>query len=202
MLPTIGEVVGDKRDLRLEVLRSRAASDSDVRLADDRARTALVLAHLPSRPVTVAAYLSEPSEPGTATLVAELHSRGIRILLPVLRREPTWAVFDGADSVRVGRWGIPEPTGVAVGPSALAAAEVVILPGLAGTSGGTRLGRGGGWYDRALLHAGPAAPRILLLNDAEVVTELPQQDHDVPVTAIATPTRWLECGLGGDRPTD
>jgi 5-formyltetrahydrofolate cyclo-ligase len=70
---------------------------------------------------------------------------------------------------------------------------VVIMPGLAATPRGTRLGRGGGWYDRALAHAKPDAGRWLLLYDAEIVDTLPVEDHDQPVTDLVTERRWVTC---------
>ena len=68
-----------------------------------------------------------------------------------------------------------------------------MVPGLLGTPSGRRLGRGGGWYDRALVHASPEARVWLLLNDDEVVDEVPSEPHDLPVTALVTPTRWVAC---------
>jgi len=196
MLPTIGEVTGDKRDLRRAVLERRGRQGRETVATADRARTSLILGRLTAElPVgSVAAYLSERSEPGTAALVAALHAAGVTVLLPRLQREPDWAEFQGPGSVGPGRWGIPEPLTPALGASSLAGAGLIVLPGLLATPEGVRLGRGGGWYDRALLHASPGAPRWLLLNDDEVVDDLPVEAHDQPVTAIVTPTRWIDCG--------
>lgn len=196
MLPTIGEVAGDKGDLRRAVLRRRAARDPRQVAADDHARADLLLARLTDPPSTVAAYLSAPGEPGTGHLLEALHDAGVTVLLPRLprlRREPDWAAYEGRDRIGSGRWGIPEPAGAGLGAGALAAAAVIVVPGLLGTPSGRRLGRGGGWYDRALVHASPAARVWLLLNDDEVVDEVPSEPHDLPVTALVTPTRWVAC---------
>ncbi len=193
MLPTIGEVAGDKDDLRRTALRRRSTVPSDRRSALDRARTARLLAQLADVPGSVAAYLSEPAEPATDPLLDALLAAGRPVLVPVLRREPAWAWYEGPHARRLGRWGIPEPTGPPLGPEALSDAAVVLMPGLLGTPYGDRLGRGGGWYDRALAHARPDAHRWLLLDDEEVIDRLPVEPHDLPVTAIATPTTWISC---------
>jgi 5-formyltetrahydrofolate cyclo-ligase len=86
--------------------------------------------------------------------------------------------------------GIPTPSTKGT-PDVLSQADVIIMPGLAGTLSGARLGTGGGWYDQALLHANPKTPRWLLLNDDEVVDALPQDIWDQPVTDLVTEKRWI-----------
>jgi 5-formyltetrahydrofolate cyclo-ligase len=170
------------------------------RLSDDLARTSLLLASLKAwRPHLVAAYASSGPEPGTADLLDALVARGSTVMLPLLsptvsgpRRAAEWALYEGRDRLRDGLWGIPEPMGEPLGPAALAQAELVVLPGLAGTPGGDRLGTGGGWYDRAL--AGAGSPRWMLLNDDELYESLPLDPWDLPVSTIVTPTRVLRCG--------
>jgi 5-formyltetrahydrofolate cyclo-ligase len=72
----------------------------------------------------------------------------------------------------------------------------VLVPGLAFDSRGVRLGRGGGWYDRALLRH-PAAMRIGLAYDFQVAASLPEASWDVRMHAVATEVRLL--GAAGQR---
>jgi 5-formyltetrahydrofolate cyclo-ligase len=191
--PQIGQSTKDA--IRVAVRASRAARTPDGRLADDRARTGLLLAALADRtPTVVAAYASAGVEPGTTELLEALATRGATVLLPLLtptaegpRRSPDWAVYEGRAGLRSGLWDIPEPTSEPLGVDAIQKAELVILPGIAGTLGGDRLGTGGGWYDRAL--AGTTSERWLLLNDDELYEWLPLDPWDLPVSAIVTPTR-------------
>src|SRR3954470_13277353 len=104
------------------------------------------------RAATVAAYVAVGSEPGTAPLLQALVAAGKRVVLPVVlpARELDWAAYAGDQDLAPARFGLLEPVGSRLGPDALATADVVLLPGLAVSMRGERLGRGGGYYDRAL----------------------------------------------------
>ncbi|MBA2445190.1 MAG: 5-formyltetrahydrofolate cyclo-ligase [Nocardioidaceae bacterium] len=141
---------------------------------------------------TVAAYLSVAAEPETGPLIERLHAQGITVLLPLVDAEHDldWAAF-GPNETRPGRFGLIEPAGARLGVTAIAAAEVICCPGLAGSIEGHRLGRGGGFYDRALARAQPGALRCLLLYDDEVLTAVPTDSHDQQVDVLVTPTRTI-----------
>jgi 5-formyltetrahydrofolate cyclo-ligase len=139
----------------------------------------------------VATYASVGDEPDTLRLINELHAGGVRVLLPVLAqsRTPTWGFFDG--ELVPGFRGIPEPANSPLGADALGQASFILTSALAVTPRGYRLGTGGGWWDRALLHARPDAVVAVLVNDDEVVEGLPVDEWDVPVDLIVTETRIL-----------
>jgi len=187
--------------LRRAVLLRRDLRPEADRRSDDAHRFALVRQRIESDDVsTVAAYLSAGSEPGTLQLIGWLAARGVRVLLPVLttgdgklRREGAWAAYDGPDALRVGRTSILEPTTPTQPGDALAEADLVVCPALAANTVGDRLGRGGGWYDRVLSHARESARIWALLNDDEVLAAIPTQPWDRRVTAIATPSRIIDC---------
>ncbi|WP_136518676.1 5-formyltetrahydrofolate cyclo-ligase [Cellulomonas telluris] len=142
----------------------------------------------------VSVYASRPTEPGTGPVVEALAARGVRLLLPVLGAglQRDWAEYAGREDLRERAPGRPpEPGGPGLGGDALAAADVVLVPALAVDATGTRLGQGGGWYDRVLAHVRPGVPVVALVHADEVMTEpLPREPHDRPVTAVATPERW------------
>ncbi|MFJ5266264.1 5-formyltetrahydrofolate cyclo-ligase [Streptomyces sp. NPDC088387] len=146
---------------------------------------------------TVAAYVSVDNEPGTIALLDALRARGVRVLLPALLpdNDLDWGAYAGEGSLaRVqhgGRMALFEPAGERLGPDAVTAADVVLLPGLAVDARGMRLGRGGGSYDRVLARlerAGAQPALVVLLYDAEVVAEVPVEAHDRPVDAVVTPS--------------
>jgi 5-formyltetrahydrofolate cyclo-ligase len=78
-----------------------------------------------------------------------------------------------------------------LGPDAVATADVVVVPGMAVSLSGQRLGQGGGCYDRALGRVPVGTPVVICLYDDEVGLDVPVDVHDRPVTAAATPTRFL-----------
>ncbi|HEX5920086.1 MAG TPA: 5-formyltetrahydrofolate cyclo-ligase, partial [Nocardioides sp.] len=101
---------------------------------------------------TVAAYVSVGSEPGTGLLLDALVAAGKRVVLPVLLpdNDLDWAAYAGPDSIMKAVRGLYEPAGARLGVDSIRTADVVLVPGLAVSPTGDRLGRGGGSYDRAL----------------------------------------------------
>ena len=123
-----------------------------------------------------------------------------RALLPVLLDEageplgaPRWGLWEaGRALVTLGR-PPAQPDGEAKGAESLKEADLIVIPALAASVDGTRLGQGGGWYDRALMHRSPGVPVVAVVFDDEVLEPgiIPAEPHDVPVDAIVTPTRTI-----------
>lgn len=185
-------------------LARRVGSDSPVaeRRAEAERLTALLL-DLPELAAAgcVAAYVARPGEPDPAPLVAALASRGVRVLLPVLRADgdldwaPAGELAPGAVRAQ-----LLEPVGPRLGVGAVAQADVVLVPALAVSRDGVRLGQGGGSYDRALARA-PRALTIALVRRSEVHDHLPSEPHDRPVAYAATPDGLLHLAPLGAPPT-
>jgi 5-formyltetrahydrofolate cyclo-ligase len=197
----VAAIDGAKRTLRKAILYRRDTRPGKDRRAADEARMSIIEASLADRmPDTVAAYLSTGAEPGSLQLVAWLAAHEVRVLLPVLSHpvggrldRPAWAPYEGPDALRIGVFSILEPTGDPLPSEQLPEAELIVCPGLAANRQGDRLGRGGGWYDRALKHASQSAPVWVLLNDDEVLDTIPIQPWDRRVDVIVTPTRMITC---------
>jgi 5-formyltetrahydrofolate cyclo-ligase len=144
------------------------------------------------RAATVAAYVSIGTEPGTGALLDALEAAGKRVILPALQPDSDldWGTWRGPTSLAPARMGLLEPVD-RLGLEAVATADVVIVPGLAVSRSGQRLGQGGGSYDRALGRVPVGTPVVICLYDDEVGRDVPVDDHDRPVTTAATPTRWI-----------
>ncbi|MGW6912810.1 5-formyltetrahydrofolate cyclo-ligase [Kitasatospora sp. NPDC054939] len=184
-------VPNEKGALRTRLLSERRALSHQAREEAARALAGHA-GELATAGRTVAAYVSVGAEPGTRPLLDALAARGVRVLLPVLLpdNDLDWAPYEGAASLAPASRGLLEPTGGRLGPDAVCAASLVLLPGLAVDRGGLRLGRGGGSYDRVLARLAQAGVRpllVTLLYGHELLEQVPAEPHDLPVDAVLTP---------------
>lgn len=62
--------------------------------------------------------------------------------------------------------------------------DVVVVPGVAFTADGHRLGQGGGWYDRFLADVGDETATIGVCFQEQVVSAVPQEPHDISVHRV------------------
>ena len=199
-MPT-SDVQAEKTALRKRLIARRSQMPESLRNGYSR----LLRDHLLEFPQvsaagTVAAYFSVGSEPSTRSLVFALWKQGHYVVLPVLLPggDLDWASYEGPDSMVPGPRGLLEPSEARRGAETVARAEVVIVPALAVSESGMRLGRGGGSYDRALARVGEQVPTIALVYDDELLPSVPAAPHDRPVRAVATPSRgitWLPSRL-------
>ena len=190
-----------KKCARSRVRAARAGRVDERSLRDRSIQTHLLdaLAELPSTPSTIGAYVPLSNEPGGADLPDVLARTGARVVLPrVVRGDAPsleWIEYqpDNPNLVE-GTWGILEPVGEPLIESASsdsnathtfpACADVIVTPALSIDYHGTRLGQGGGFYDRTLANR-PSHVKVWAVVDHEEFTrEVPCQDHDLVVDAV------------------
>lgn len=75
--------------------------------------------------------------------------------------------------------------------------DVVIVPGVAFTRAGDRLGQGGGWYDRFLEGIRPECLTVGVAFAEQIIDAFPVEPHDVRVDVVITDDRAV---LGGATP--
>ncbi|OBA83701.1 5-formyltetrahydrofolate cyclo-ligase [Mycobacterium sp. 1164966.3] len=183
---------GNKAVLREQLLAARRRVADDVRAAEAR----MLCEHLElvvSAGSTVCAHVPVGAEPGSIDMLDVLLGKAKRVLLPVARTSADgvplplrWGEYR-SDGLAQGRWGLLEPLEPWLPESALADAELVLVPALAVDRSGVRLGRGRGFYDRSLAARDPQARLIAMVRDEEFVDELPAEPHDVAMTHALTP---------------
>ena len=71
--------------------------------------------------------------------------------------------------------------------------DLVLIPGLGFDRAGHRLGRGRGYYDRALRGVLAGALRVGLAHECQVVAHIPVDPHDERVDYIVTEKRLIAC---------
>jgi 5-formyltetrahydrofolate cyclo-ligase len=64
--------------------------------------------------------------------------------------------------------------------------DLILVPGLAFSPDGHRLGRGGGFFDRFLSGRGSGAYKLGVCFAFQLLDELPTESHDVTVDAVIT----------------
>lgn len=187
---TDDHVLSTKGEWRRAILASRRALDPAVRAERALALTGGALALAAAVGGPVCAYLPVGTEPWSPAGVEALRAAGHEVLLPVVpaQRGPLdWARYDGPGSLADGPIGLREPSGTRLGPSAVARARLILVPGLAADRRGVRLGRGAGHYDHTLPLVGPDVPLVIVIDDDELVDVLPAEPHDHPMTAALLP---------------
>ena len=179
---------------RRELRAARRAVPASVRFMEAIALSRQLTSGRIVRPgQTLCGYVPVGSEPGAAQMLDDLADYGVRVLLPVVagRGPLEWAWYAGPDSLRPGPYGLREPIGERLSTSALRIADLVLVPALAVDRTGMRLGQGAGHYDQSLPLTAPGTPTVAVVRDQEVVEQLPNEPHDVRMTAAVTPNRGL-----------
>ena len=195
--------IDEKATARSRFVNNRhALGNQERRRQSAEAVGRLLTESVPAAARTVAAYWPLGTEPDTRGLIEALLSRGTEVLLPVLLpdRDLDWARFRGdpAELVEAGA-GTLRPRGRTLGTGDVLRAQLLVVPALAVTPMGVRLGRGGGSYDRVLARISAAAAggvavpwSCALLYDGELGTLDPAavQPHDRAVDAACTASRF------------
>lgn len=182
-----------KAGWRARLLSARAVLGPDEQVAAADALRAHLLDRLAGAD-RLAAYVPVSREPGSLETLDALRDGGTEVLLPVVVPGGLdWAAYAGPDQLAPGALGTREPVGPRLGAGTLATVEAVLVPALAVDHRGTRLGRGGGYYDRALRSVAGRTAVVALLHAGELVRLLPADPWDRPVTvALAPDVGWTE----------
>lgn len=179
-----------------DTVREQSISARSVRSRTEISAAGLAIANhdwaalCPGKLVTC--FVSMATEPPTMQLRTKLSELGKDVALPIMQPGNllAWG-FDGADLVK-NSYGIHEP---AASDIDISSASAILIPALRVSRDGSRLGRGAGYYDRALAnvptHATGGPIRICLVFDDEVDDLVPSEAHDAPIDVIVTPSQIL-----------
>ena len=91
---------------------------------------------------------------------------------------------------KLGVYEPPRESSIMIPPAQV---DIVILPGLAFTPKGSRLGRGGGYYDRFLSILPEETLKVAVAFESQLHQEIPTNSHDIAVDVIITDRNEYNC---------
>lgn len=192
-----------KQSLRKTILAQREQLSADIRAAHGAAITARLL-QLPEyrEANAVLGYMNFGSEFASELWVERALADGKRLALPKVNHHTNhldlYWVGDPENQLAAGLWGIREP--VVERCAKLAApdeVEFALLPGVAFTRSGARLGYGGGYYDKLLAGMAQRPALVAAAFALQVVESLPQEAYDIKVDRIVTERETIDCSVQG-----
>ena len=185
-----------KTRLREQGIAIRSALDPEQRQRLDESICTHLLqwaASVPGR--RIAAYIAFRGEPDLMPALRQMHVLQKMVHLPVLRPDGIeFCRWQPGDPMRRNRFGIPEPADTPVCPAK--ELDLVLMPLVAFSNSGIRLGMGGGYYDRAFSFRQAVNVRKPVLTGVayrlQRLETLSDQAEpwDVPLDSVLT-----ECGL-------
>lgn len=178
-----------KKEIRQKMLALRRALSASEKEEKSRALTGNLIslkAYQEARRILT--YLAMPGEADLDPLIRRALADGKEVYVPVClaaHQMEAGRLLDMEHFVK-GPYGLRDlPKGYStISPEEI---DLVLVPGVAGSPDGTRLGMGAGYYDRYLSKV-PYEKRVLVLWDFQVVEELPSEPFDQFMAAIVTDT--------------
>lgn len=156
------------------------------------------------RAQVVLLYMHFGAEFEAGTLVQQALLDGKQVLLPKVNRNTKqldiYRVNDMQQDLAAGTWGISEPLAERCEKiESLSAIEFILLPGVAFSRDGSRLGYGGGFYDKLLERVslcGDVTPPALVgaAFSLQVIEDIPQEPTDRKVAWLLTEAEVIACG--------
>jgi 5-formyltetrahydrofolate cyclo-ligase len=142
----------------------------------------------------VVAYVAHENEVSTAALLTAVGSSGRPLCLPSSTDGGRLIRWRPGDPLTAGPGGVLEPS---VGePEPMGTPAVALLPVVAWDERGTRLGRGGGFYDRLFAALTDAVVRVGLAYEFQECPRLPRDPWDISLHYVITERRLVRCGQG------
>ncbi|MEH7124529.1 5-formyltetrahydrofolate cyclo-ligase [Bacillus sp. JJ1503] len=136
---------------------------------------------------TVGVTISKQPEVDTYQIIRKAWEQGKRIVVPKClpkTREMVFRTLHRFDQLESVYYGLLEPIESETDEVSPNEIDLIIVPGLAFTENGYRLGFGGGYYDRFLTKYN--GHTLSLAFHDQIVSKLPVEDHDIPVSKIIT----------------
>ena len=183
----------EKRAIRQRIEASRK-NQSPLKIAAAGAAIAAGVRALPCYRTATAliSYIARGGEVPTDQFFRDANEARRPVYLPVVGDPGGFARWNVGDPLVRGEAGIPEP-GVATTPLP-SLPTVALVPLVACTPAGVRLGRGGGFYDRVFSNKHAGLTLVGLAFEYQVMADLPDDPWDVRLDYVVTERRVMWCG--------
>jgi 5-formyltetrahydrofolate cyclo-ligase len=187
----------DKASFRKEMIGRRDSIPAETRKIKSRAiEDNLYALEEFIKAETLLLFASFRSETDTTGMIRKALGMGKRVLLPKVE-DAALALYRIADigELSNGYMGIPEPSVLSDDRKAgLTDIDAAIIPGAAFDNRGSRIGYGGGYYDRLLAGVQVEVPVVAVCFEEQIVPAVPSEQHDVRVSVIVTDERVIRVG--------
>ena len=173
----------DKKEIRDQIRqKKRAMTIEQIEAASARLCEQFAQTEQYRNAKTVYGYLPYNQEVRTTAMMEQVLKDGKRLALPKIYGDVMKFIWvDDLSQVAKGYCGIPEP--IHDEPLADDPTSLVLMPGMAFTKDGQRMGYGGGFYDK-FLGGEPGHPTVALCYDFQIVESLPTEAFDIPVDLV------------------
>lgn len=162
--------------------------------------------------LTVAGFLPMPGEIDLRPTMDLFLRLGASVIVPRLGKDGrglAWGAYAEGEIIHRSTLShLPDdPSGGILSAQKLSQADLIFVPSFAIDQAGYRIGRGAGWYDRALTYASPSAilagvvwPEEFLGKGESLPQSIPQSiphdSWDIALTAALLPDKWVWLGSG------
>ncbi len=173
----------DKSALRRQIReKKRTMTEEEIVLRSEKLGELFAASRAYKQAKTVYGYLPYNQEVRTVPILERALRDGKRVAVPKVYGDTMKFIYmEDLSLTEKSTMGIPEP--VEDGPVADDETALVLMPGVAFTENGDRIGYGGGYYDR-FLSAEPDHPTLALCYDFQIVESLPTEEFDIPVDQV------------------
>lgn len=173
----------DKAALRRAIReKKRAMTEEEIVSRSEKLGELLARSEAYQAAKTVYGYLPYNQEVRTVPMLEQALRDGKKVAVPKIYGDTMKFLYlDDLSKVEKNEMGIPEP--IADEPVAEDKTALVLMPGLAFTKQGDRMGYGGGFYDRFLAEE-PDHPTLALCYAFQIVDTLPTEEFDIPVDTV------------------
>lgn len=135
----------------------------------------------------VCLFAALPSEPVVELLWDDIYAAGKKVCYPKVNGDNLSLILvNGPGELVASHWQLREPVLREPNLQSPEKIDLLLVPGLAFSRNGERLGRGGGFYDRLLACENLRAFKLGVCFDGQIVSDLPLESHDLAVDAVVT----------------